>query len=53
MTKSPDAVKNRAEFVKKMIKKKLRDAEIDHIMPFIEDTLRYLEGETEEHHEIN
>ena len=49
--------RNRADYVKKMIKemikKKLRDMKIDHIMLFIEGILRHLEGETEEDCETN
>ena len=32
-----------------MIKKKLRNVEIDHIMSFIEGTLRYFEDEEKEY----
>ena len=46
-------IKNRVEFAKKMmkemIKKKLRNVEIDHIMSFIEGTLRYFEDEEKEY----
>ena len=35
--------------MKEMIKKKLRNVEIDHIMSFIEGTLRYFEDEEKEY----
>ena len=50
-------MRNRVEFVKKimeeMIKNKPRNIEHDDITPFIEDILRYSEGETKEEYETN
>ena len=41
------------KMIEEMIKNKPNDVEIDNIMSFIKDILRYLEGEMEEEYETN
>ena len=46
-------MRNRAEFVKKIIEETHREVELDHIMSFIDDILRYLEGKNDEECKTN